>query len=71
MAEKYSKTNVQIALAWLVNQPFVCTLLKSSRPDNLRDAIGGLDFKLALEDFEILSHSFIPQYPVSDTIPLE
>lgn len=71
MAHKYNKTNVQIALAWLIHQPFVTTLLKSSRPENLREAIGGAEFTLTQEDFNILSNSFQPQYPVSDSIPLE
>ncbi len=71
LAEKYHKTNVQIALAWLIHQPFVTTLLKSSQPKNLAEAIGGLDFVLSPEDFDMLSSSFQPQYPVSDTIGLE
>jgi diketogulonate reductase-like aldo/keto reductase len=71
LAKKYGKTNVQIALAWTTQQPNVLTLVKSSRTVAQQEAAAAFDFKLSPEDYTALSRDFTPQYPVSDTIPLE
>ncbi len=70
MAEKYNKTNVQIALAWTTHLPNVCTLVKSSNTSHLNEAIDSFDFKLSKEDYISLRNNFAPQYSVSDTVPL-
>ena len=69
ISEKYGKTNVQVALSWLLHHSNVCTLIKSSNKTHLEEALGGF-FEMNDSDYQELKNNFIPQYATSDTIPL-
>jgi diketogulonate reductase-like aldo/keto reductase len=64
MAEKYGATPEQIAIAWVLAQPNVVTLVKSSNPIHLEQNLGSLDVKLSVDDIERLRVEF----PVGETI---
>lgn len=70
MAEKYNKTNVQIALAWTTYLPNITTLMKSSNIHHLNEAVESFAFKLSEDDYQTLQLNFDPQFSVSDTVPL-
>lgn len=71
LAATYQVTNVQVALAWLVNQQNVTTLVKSSQAKHLDEASAGAGLVLTAEDMARLTAEFQPQFAVSDSIPLE
>ena len=59
LAEKYQKSQAQIALNWLINQENVVTIPKSINPVHLLDNIGAVGWSLALDDELALIDSFI------------
>jgi diketogulonate reductase-like aldo/keto reductase len=59
LAEKYQKSQAQIALNWLINQMNVVTIPKSVNPVHLLDNIGAVGWSLALDDEIALADSFI------------
>ena len=69
-AEKYQKTNIQVAINWLISQPNIVTLAKSSNPVHLREIIGSIDWALAPDDIKDLIDNFPEQKTVSDSVPL-
>lgn len=55
MAEKYSATPVQIALAWLLAHPAqIVPLVGSANPDHIREGAGAAKIKLEREDWYAL-----------------
>lgn len=70
MADKYHLTNTQIALLWTTHCPNVTTLIKSSNPVHLGEAVGAFKTILSDADYATLSRDFTPQFDKSDTIPL-
>jgi diketogulonate reductase-like aldo/keto reductase len=59
MAEKYDKSQAQIALNWLITQENVVAIPKSSNPVHLLDIAGAIEFELSEADALILADSFI------------
>lgn len=70
IAEKYGKTNVQIAIAWTTHLSNITTLVKSSKIKNLMESMHSFDFRLSDDDYNLLRNDFSPQFNVSDTVPL-
>jgi len=70
IAKKYEKTAAQIAINWLISQPNVITLAKSSNPEHLEENLGSVGWELSKEDIEILQKNFPNQQEVSDCVPL-
>lgn len=70
MVEKYSKTPAQIAINWLMCQPNVVTLAKTSDRAHLEENLGALGWNLSAEDIEILRKTFPNQKNMSDAVPL-
>lgn len=70
MADKYGVSNTQIALLWTTYHPNVATLIKSSNPTHLGEAINSFKTTLSPADYQALSDQFAPQFDKSDTIPL-
>jgi diketogulonate reductase-like aldo/keto reductase len=70
MAEKYNKTNIQIALNWLANQSNVVTLVKSSNPHHLNEIIQSIGWEMTAKDTERLTQEFPHQRHVSEAVPL-
>ncbi len=72
ISAKYRKTPAQIAVNWVLSKPNVVALVKTSRPDHLRDDLGALGWQLQPEDVAELDTKFprgetinVPQRPPS------
>lgn len=70
LSEKYKKNPIQIALNWLLTQPNVTTLTKTSNISHLEENLGSVGWEMEWEDREKLRTEFPNQEQVSDTIPL-
>ncbi|MEM7127174.1 MAG: aldo/keto reductase [Chloroflexota bacterium] len=55
MARKYNATSGQIGLAWLVQQPHVITIPKSTNMKHLQDNLDSLSLNLDESDMEMLN----------------
>jgi len=71
MAEKYAKTPYQVALNWLITQPNVITIPKTSTPEHLTENLGALGWELSEEDWQRLADVFPGQRIISDRVPLD
>lgn len=71
MAARYGKPNVQVALNWLINQPNVCSLIKTSQKKHLEEILATLHWSLSSEDIEMLRAEFPDQREVSCAVPLQ
>ncbi len=54
MAKKYSKTQAQIALNWLVSKPKIVAIPKSSTKQHLLDNLGAIGWKMDNDDYAAL-----------------
>jgi len=70
MANKYNLSNTQIALLWTTAHSHVTTLIKSSNPAHLKEAVDSFKTFIPSDDIAKLSQDFVPQYDISDTIAL-
>ncbi|KAI9358454.1 NADP-dependent oxidoreductase domain-containing protein [Pilaira anomala] len=62
IAKKHSKTNAQIALAWLFTKKYVTSpIVGVSKTEHLHDLIGSLDIKLTEEEVKCLEEPYIPR----------
>ena len=71
MAKKYKKTSYQIALNWLITQPNVITIPKTTDPKHLEENLGALGWSLSPEDIIRLAKAFPNQQAKSDRLPLD
>ena len=71
MAKKYGKTPYQIALNWLITQPNVITIPKTTHVEHLEENLGVLGWNLSGGDMEKLTKDFPNQRQVSDRVPLD
>jgi diketogulonate reductase-like aldo/keto reductase len=71
VAKKYNKTPYQVALNWLVSQPNVVTIPKTTHIEHLEENLGALDWNLLPEDLDRLTKEFPNQQKVSDRVPLD
>lgn len=60
IARSHNATPAQIALAWVLRQPGVIAIPKSSRPDRVTENLGALDIKLTETDLAKLDQAFPP-----------
>ena len=70
MAGKYGKSQAQIAINWLISQPSVVTLSKTSNINHLMENLGAVGWGMENSDVETLRASFPGQQAVSDVAPL-
>lgn len=70
MAEKYGKTPAQIAINWLISQPLVVTIAKTSKLNHLEENLGALGWQMASVDIEQLRREFPGQRDLSDLVEL-
>lgn len=70
LSQKYKKTPFQIALNWIISEPNVVTLFKSSTPKNIDENLGALGWSLDPEDRAYLQANFPGQQKVSNAVPL-
>jgi diketogulonate reductase-like aldo/keto reductase len=59
VAEKYGKSQAQVALNWLISQDKVLAIPKTSNPVHLLDIVGAIGWELGLEDSIKLAQGFI------------
>jgi len=61
LAVKRSIPRAQIALAWVLQQPYITApIVGASKPNHLEDAIAALDVKLTAEEIEFLEEPYVP-----------
>lgn len=60
IAQAYSATPAQIALAWVLRQPGVVVIPKTSRPERVVENLGALDITLTDDDLAELDRAFPP-----------
>lgn len=63
LAEKYRKTQAQIALNWLISKPNLTTIPKSVNIVHIKENLGALGWRLDKEDMRRLDNNF-PVLPV-------
>ncbi|QQS18788.1 aldo/keto reductase [Candidatus Saccharibacteria bacterium] len=71
MAQKYGKTAYQVALNWLIMQPYVITIPKTSTPEHLDENLGALGWELSQDDWQKLAEEFPNQRLISDRVSLD
>jgi diketogulonate reductase-like aldo/keto reductase len=69
MAEKYGKTQAQIALKWLVEKDDVVTMPKTLNEKHLQENLAIFDFSMDTNDLEKLSSDFPIKIAMSDCTP--
>jgi diketogulonate reductase-like aldo/keto reductase len=58
LAEKYSKTQSQIAINWLISKPNIVTIPKTMRIERVKENLGASGWRLSTEDLYRLDHEF-------------
>lgn len=53
IAKKYSKSESQVILNWLLNKDIV-VIPRSSNPEHIKDNLGSLDWKMESEDYQVI-----------------
>lgn len=71
MAEKYDKTQYQIALNWLISQKNVVTIPKTTQLAHLEENLRALGWELSTEDMDRLTREFPNQQITSQRVPLD
>ncbi len=71
LGEKYGKAPFQLALNWLISQPAVVTIVKTSSSEHLQENLGAIGWELDAADIERLRAEFPDQQDVSDLVPLD
>jgi diketogulonate reductase-like aldo/keto reductase len=71
LAEKYHKTPSQIAINWLISQPNVVTISKTSSMAHLKENLGALGWAMSDEDIERIRTGFPNRQFVSGAVPLD
>lgn len=69
-SEKYNKTPFQIALNWVISEPNVVTLFKSSTPKNIDENLWALGWNMSAEDREYVKENFPYIFHTSNAVPL-
>ncbi|MDO8452189.1 MAG: aldo/keto reductase [bacterium] len=59
ICDKYKKTPVQVALNYLISQPNIIAIPKSSSKEHIDEILGSADWELETEDIETLRKSFV------------
>jgi diketogulonate reductase-like aldo/keto reductase len=60
IARRHSATPAQIALAWVLRQPGMIAIPKTSRPERVTENLKALEIKLSTEDLAALDAAFPP-----------
>lgn len=69
MCVKHEKTPAQISINWLISQPNVVTLFKTSSELHLKENLGALGWNLSEEDIELLRKEY-PNQTSKTELPL-
>lgn len=60
LAEKYSATTAQIALAWVLREDWVIPIPKTSSEKRMKENFGALNIQLEKQDLEMIDKAFPP-----------
>ena len=61
LAVKRSLPRAQVALAWVIQKPFIAApIVGASKPNHLEDAVAALDVKLTTEEVRFLEEPYLP-----------
>lgn len=71
LAKKYQKTPYQVALNWLMSQPAVVTIPKTTSLSHLEENLDAIGWSMSEEDMDDLTRNFPGQYFASDRVPLD
>jgi diketogulonate reductase-like aldo/keto reductase len=55
IAKKYSRTQAQVAINWLISKPGVVTIPKATNVEHTRENLGAVGWKMSAEDTERLN----------------
>lgn len=69
-SEKYKKTPAQVAINWLISQPHVVTISKTTTKEHLLENLGGVGWEMESNDVERLRKEFPNQESISNAVPL-
>jgi len=58
LAEKYGRTQAQIALNWLISKPNIVTIPKAVRVEHIKENLGAIGWRLNEEDMRRLDYDF-------------
>jgi diketogulonate reductase-like aldo/keto reductase len=58
LAEKYGKTQAQIALNWLISKPNLVAIPKAATVEHIKENLGAIGWKLSEEDMNRLDRDF-------------
>jgi diketogulonate reductase-like aldo/keto reductase len=58
LAQKYGKTQAQIAINWLISKPNIVTIPKTMRIERVKENMGSIGWKLSTEDSYRLDREF-------------
>lgn len=61
IARRYAATPAQVALNWLIRQPYVIAIPMSTQRAHLEENLGALELELSEEDVERLDHLDMPE----------
>lgn len=70
VAKKYGKTPYQVAINWLISQPNVITIPKTTQVEHLEENLDAIGWELSSDDMDRLAREFPDQKQVSDRVPL-
>lgn len=71
MADKYGKTPYQVALNWIMAQPHVVTIPKTSSVSHLDENLASIGWEMSDADHARLTREFPDQQEISDRDPLD
>lgn len=71
LAGKYGKSPYQIALNWIMTQPGVVTIPKTTSLLHLDENLGALGWELEADDQAMLTKDYPGQYFASERVPLD
>jgi diketogulonate reductase-like aldo/keto reductase len=58
LAEKYGKTQAQIAINWLISKPNIVTIVKATKTEHIMENLGAIGWRLNSEDISKLDNEF-------------
>lgn len=58
LAEKYGKTQAQIAINWLISKPNIVAIPKAVKIEHVKENLGAIGWKLSGKDMEMLDYDF-------------
>lgn len=70
ICNKYKKTPAQVAINWLISQPYVLTLSKTRDAKHLEENLGATGWEMEVDDIERLRRDFPNQRYTSDVVSL-